>query len=523
MKKIALFITAMHISFYFFGQPNETEVTADIKEVVIYNSSVEILYFKEVSLSKGKNTVVFSNLTPYIVENTLNVSLEGNAEIITVNERINYIKERKEINKKISGIEDSIKFIENELGLLKCKFDALNAEKGLLFKDESIGGVSKGVAVSEIEKASIFFNKRYSEIVTELYKIGNDQVKYHSDLESYKNQMSELTSNSSKACSEVVVNVNCQNSAKVTFNFKFLSPMGGWAPSYDCKYQGSNQPISFIFRANVFNSTGIPWDNVSLVLSTANPTVGFEKPSFSNSRSKRNQSVNQNNGVQFKDIEVANSIAEYNIKNKYTIPSDSKPYLIEVDVFEIKAEYYYLLIPKLDPFGFLIAKVPNWNKYNLIPGTTNIYNKGSFMGKTFLNTYAENDTLNIYLGKDNSLLTVRKETSTSNDNLFIGNYSVDKSSINISIKNNTSETLPVQVLDQIPYFYDYEKTKLNIQNIDQAVYDKNEGLLTWNLIINKGETLQIDYKYEIKSPKYERGKAEEMKKMKYRTISCPAF
>lgn len=522
MKKTFLIITVLGLFINTFGQSNDIEISADITGVTIYNSSVEIHYSKEVPLSKGKNTIVFTDLTSYMVENTLNLNTSSNdVEIITVSERINYIKELKEVNIKITNLEDSIKRIENEIGILKCKTEVLSREKSLLFKDEPIGGVSKGVSVSEIEKASTFFNKRYMELVTELYNISNTQTNLERNLVKYKNHLSESTSNSSKSCSEIVLNVNSTKTTKVTFNFKFLSPMGGWSPVYDCKYKGSEQPISFIFRANVFNSTGISWDNVLVTLSTASPTVGFDKPTLSAKTDIKRQSRPQN--IEFKEIEVMNSIAEYNIKNKYTIPSDSKPYLIEIDSYEIKAEFHYLLIPSLDPFGFLIANVPDWNKYNLIPGTTNIYNKGSYMGKTFLNTYAENDTLNIYLGKDNSLLTTRKETTSSNDNNIIGNFYIDKSNVSLSIKNNTNETLSIQVLDQVPVFNDYEKVKFNLQNIEQAIYNKKEGLLTWNISIDKNENLMLDYSYEIKTPKNERGQSGSNLRKKFRTLSCPTF
>lgn len=522
MKKTILLIAVLGMFINAQTQTNEIEADADINSVTIYNSSVEIHYSKEISIPKGNSTVVFTGLTPYIVENTLNISTSNkDVQIITVTERINYMKERKENNTKIKSIEDSIKSIVKEQGLIRCSEEALNMEKGLLFRDESIGGVARGVSVSEIEKASAFYNKRYLEIVLELFRIGNQQEKLSMRLEKYNKQLIELSSKSSKACSEVVVALNSSSSKSIEISFKFLSPKGGWAPAYDCKYQGNNAPINFIFRANVFNSTGIAWENVNIKLSTASPTLGFEKPSFANLENQSQKTDEKS--IEFTQMSVANSIAEYDIKNTYTIPSDSKPYLIEVETYEMKSEFNYLLIPKLEPYGFLMAKIPDWNKYNLIPGKTNIYNKGSYMGKTFLNTYAENDTLNIYLGKDNSIVSIRKEVTSTNLQKIIGNYYVDKSSVSISIKNNSSESFKIQVLDQVPVFSDYDKTKFNLHNIDQAEYDKIEGLLTWDYSINKDENIVIDYKYEIKVPKAERSSYSYSALRKYRTISCPMF
>jgi len=523
MKNLLSLTLVTAIVFNSFGQNKEIEINADIKSVTIYNSSAEINYQKEVLLPEGKSTLVFTNLSPFIVENTTTISAsEPNVDIITVTEKINYTKERKEQNVKAAYFQDSIAIIKNEMGLLKCKEDALQKEKDILFKDESIGGVSKGVAVSEIEKASVFFSKRYYELTKELFESDVKEKMLMNSLSRYTNQINELSINTLKAISEIQVTVINPSKKNVVFAFKFLTTKGGWAPVYDCKYLGTDSPLKFIFRANVFNASGIPWENVAITLSTANPTSGFNTPSVNSRNNNQSKTTKNEDGVQFQELMVTNAIAEYAIKHKYSIPSDSKPYLIDVESYSINASYNYLLIPNIDPFGFLMAKIPDWNKYNLIPGVTNIYNKGSFMGKTFLNTYAENDTLSLYLGKDKNIQSVRKEMSTNNQQTIIGNYYVDKTVISLSVKNNSPEKLTIQVIDQVPVFSENEKTKFNLQNIDFADYDKKEGTLTWNFALAQNENKTLDYKYEIKAPKNDITDYKMMKK-KFRLVTCPSF
>ncbi len=526
MKNLFSLTIASAIAFNSFGQGKEIEINAEIKSVTIYNSSAEINYQKEVFLPEGNSTIVFTNLSPFIVENTVNIStLDPSVDIITVTEKINYTKERKEQNQKVGHLHDSISNIKTELGLLKCKVDALKMEKDLLFrdKDESIGGVSKGIAVAEIEKASVFFSKRYYEITKELFESSEKEKGWTENLNKYNSQISELSVNTLKASSEIQVAVNNSSKKNVTFVFKFLTAKGGWAPVYDCKYLGADSPLKFVFRANVFNASGTSWENVDITLSTASPTSGFNAPSLNSKNNNRPSGHAQNEGsVQFREVQVSNAIAEYSIKHKYTIPSDSKPYLIDVSSYSINASFSYLLIPKLDPFGFLMAKIPDWNKYNLIPGVTNIYNKGSFMGKTFLNTYSENDTLSLYLGKDKNIQSIIKEVSSDNQKNIIGNYYVDKTIINISVKNNSAEKLNVQLIDQVPVFKEDEKVKFNLQNIDLAVYNKNEGILIWNFSLAQKENKAIDYKYEIKAQKNDINDYKPMKK-KFRMVTCPAF
>jgi len=508
-----------------FAQSNVIEHVANISSVMVYNSSAEIHYEKMVSVPKGKSTIVFTDLTPFLVDNTLNVTIENeNIDIINVSEKINHIRARKANNSKISSLKDSLKRLRSEAGLLGCKVDALNKEKELLFKNEAIGGVSQGVAVDEIEKAADFFSKRYYNLNTKLFYLAGTELSLNRRISRFSNQISSLGTNTTKPGSEIEITITSSAKQNANIKFQFLTSKGGWAPMYDCKYQGPDKPIKFVFRANVYNASGTPWKNVKVQLSTASPMQGFSAPSIND---KGGRSVAESNGkVKFKTIQVANAIATYKIKHKQTIPSDSKPYLMDVEAYEMKASFHYLVIPKLDPFGFLMAKVPDWNRYNLIPGTTNVYNQGSYMGKTFLNTYSDNDTLNIYLGKDGKIQASKKEIIKNNKNNIIGNYYVEKSEIKITIDNKSNSSLPVEILDQVPVFSAKSSTKFNLQNISDAIHNEKDGLLTWKFTLAANTNRVIEYNFEIKSPKDERRpgvSSYSRSSYKFRTISCPSF
>jgi hypothetical protein len=78
------------------------------------------------------------------------------------------------------------------------------------------------------------------------------------------------------------------------------------------------------------------------------------------------------------------------------------------------------------------------------------------------------------------------------------------------------------MLDQVPVYDAGDNEKMTITGIEQAIYDKGEGLLTWNFQLNAGETKEIEFKYEIKIPKNNVGSYRPPMK-KFRTISCPKF
>lgn len=518
MRKIIML--SLLIPQMVFGQ-KEKEVIANITDVTVYTSAAEINYEKEVTVPKGKSAIVFTELSPYIVANSINVSAAG-INIVTVSDRINYAKDRRSINEIVNKYQDSIIRLQKELKQIFCKSDAFSAEKNLLFKNEAIGGLSThGVAVAEIEKASAFFSKRYLELVTYLYDLEEKEDALNIRITRFKEHIKQLETVQMQNVSEIKVIVNSKEDKTVKFRFKFLTAKAGWAPLYDFKYEGAKQPLQFVFRANVFNASGVSWNDVSLKLSTANPINGFAVPSLNETPEKEKPQGD----VKFKQIEVVNAITEYKIANQYTIPTDAKPYLIDVSAYDMPASFNYLLIPKLDPFGFLIAKIPNWNKYNLIPGTSNIYNSGTYMGKTFLDTYADDDTLSLYLGKDKNIQSNRNEKSIFHKRVLAGNTTLEEIFVDITLKNTSDESLNVEMLDQVPVFEKDDEEKMNVYGIGKAEYDKQEGLLTWKFNLKSAETIAINYKYEIKAPRktHRKGKHYYGKKRKFRTIACPSF
>jgi hypothetical protein len=515
MKKILHTIALLPLIM--MGQ-KEIETTAKIDFVTVYTSAAEISYEKEMQLHKGKSTIVFTDLTPYIVENSINVWVsDPDVSIVMVSERINYSKEKKNVNERALTLKDTIVRIKKDLASISVRTEVLEMEKK--FTRDALEGISsKGVSLDDIIKASMFLDKKYNELVNEYQALTSKQADLNERLTRYEKDLREAVTVTVKTMSELKVTVNCNADEKVKFKFRFLTPKGGWAPVYDFKYEGPDKPLQFVFRANVFNASGAPWQDVNMKLTTADPVNGFKLPTLEKTKSlERNE-----DGVKFKNVEVTNAATEYSIAHEYTIPSDAKPYMIDVSSYSMQASYNYLLIPRLDPNGFLMAKIPSWNNYNLIPATTNIYSMGTYMGKTFLDTYSDNDTLSLFLGKDKNIQCTHNEKTIDHKRFFIGNFSVENSHIDISIKNLSPFNQTLEVLDQVPVLDKDDKEKMIVSGIGNSIYDKAEGLLTWKPVLKAGESLALNYSYEIKTPKedYDYGKP---KKRKYRTISCPSF
>ena len=58
---------------------------------------------------------------------------------------------------------------------------------------------------------------------------------------------------------------------------------------------------------------------------------------------------------------------EFEVKLKYSIPNDGKSHLVALQDKSLKADFNYLIVPKLDNDAFLIARITGWEDGGLMP------------------------------------------------------------------------------------------------------------------------------------------------------------
>jgi hypothetical protein len=108
------------------------------------------------------------------------------------------------------------------------------------------------------------------------------------------------------------------------------------------------------------------------------------------------------------DNHSAQSSVNFKIKTPYTIKSDNKSYTVSMMNYDLSTHYEYLSIPKIEKSVFLIAKISDWEKLNLLEAEANIYFENAYVGKTIMSTKDAGEQLEISMGVDESISIKRK-------------------------------------------------------------------------------------------------------------------
>lgn len=203
------------------------------------------------------------------------------------------------------------------------------------------------------------------------------------------------------------------------------------------------------------------------------------------------------------EVSKRQSNVEFAIKKPYSVPSDSKNHALEIDAFEVPADYIYNSSPKIKPVVLLNAQVVNWEQMSLLDGEANLFFEGTFTGKNLLMLQSFSDTLNIPLGNDRDIIVKREEDKKFSSSKFLGAKKETTRAWKITVRNNKNANVKIEVFDQIPVTTNDEIEITDIK-LNGGKLDNETGKVTWNLILSAGEQVEKILTYTVKHPKNKR-------------------
>jgi TonB-dependent SusC/RagA subfamily outer membrane receptor len=191
---------------------------------------------------------------------------------------------------------------------------------------------------------------------------------------------------------------------------------------------------------------------------------------------------------------------EYNVDGQQSINSDNKLNSITFRESQLNATYEYQSIPKLSKNVFLVAKINDWYKADLMDGETNIYLENAFVGQSKINTRQFSDTLDISFGIDNNISVNREKIKDFSQSEFIGSNKKVTYAWKLTMRNNKSYAIKAKLFDQVPVS-SVKDIQVETIELSGGVMNPNTGKVMWTLELKPNETKQVILKYTVKSPK----------------------
>jgi hypothetical protein len=191
---------------------------------------------------------------------------------------------------------------------------------------------------------------------------------------------------------------------------------------------------------------------------------------------------------------------QYEIEEITTVNNDGKMNTISIKENAVDAYYEYYTAPKLEEAAYLTAKLTNWQDLNLIPGETNLFFEGTYLGKSFLDLSDGADTLLLSLGIDKAIVVNRTTLKEYSTKKFLGANRTDSRRFEITVRNN--KTVPVNILVEDVFPISPQKEiEVDDMKYEGAKLNDDTKVITWSYTIEPKQQKKLEFKYSVKYPK----------------------
>jgi uncharacterized protein (TIGR02231 family) len=530
---------------------NQKVLKSKIKEVTVFLKGAQVHRSGNFDIQPGVSEVVFEGLSKYINTNSIQAKGRGNFTILDVRHSVRYPEPKKQVNlgipshikKRIAQLKDSILDLSFDLNEIRTSKGSLELEKKILLNTKMYQGKAKGNdSIPLLIDGMRFFREKLNDINRLTFVLNKKEQKTNSLKVDAEAKLSELQKYKSLTqppvvnlppIQQVIVTVSSKQTARASIDINYMVSQAGWSAHYDVRAKNTTSPIKLTYKAKVYQQTGEDWKNIKLKLSTNNPNKGNVKPSlpiwyldyyvqrnvitsnlssipqYSKKSEIQEEEVFADKMVALNVLSeakkssdytyMAENIAnvEFNIDLKYNIKSNGESHLVEIQTSSLPSKFYHTIVPKLDNEAFVMVKISDWENLSLLPASANIFFDGTYIGETYINPIQLEDTMNLSLGRDASVMVKRTKLKDDEKAQIIGNNRVKTIHFELSLKNKKQSDIHLIVEDHVPVSKN-EEIKVEVEEKGNADFNKQTGALKWNLNLVKGGERKLNFSYSIK-------------------------
>ena len=510
---------------------DEKAIVTGIKHVTVYPDRAQIDREASLTISAGKSLLKFSGLSPYIDMQSVQVKGFGNFVILSVNHQNNYLQnledtpEVKALKGEIESLKQKVEDENASVAVLKEKADFLRANQSILVKSTSF-------SIDQFKSVIDLYTNNMDQISISRIKKQRLIKDYETRIAALQQQLSDKLNRQHLPAGEILVTVQAERQVQGKLDLSYVVSNAGWYPSYDIRVEDINNPVSIVYKANVFQNSGIEWKEAKLSFSNASPWLSGNVPVLSpwfidfytqpaimirgvTSFSKKSEvpataaADNYMNKVRENAPEAARPVVNkrigettviFDVSEPYTVEADGKIRTVEIQSFKTQALYKYVSVPKMAPIAYLTANITDWSQLNLQNGEATLYFENSFVGKSSLNVNEINDTLAVSLGPDNSIVVKREKRKDFTSRKTIGSNKTETFSYILSVRNNKTNMISITMKDQLPVS---SNSAIVVEPVELSggKLDSHTGIVSWELSVKPGETKDIEFGYSVKYPK----------------------
>jgi uncharacterized protein (TIGR02231 family) len=553
MNKIMTLVCSLVLGTFLLANEKEL-VKSSLNEVTVYSQGAQLHHKASYTIKAGITEISIEGISAYIDPKSLQVKATGNVVIIDSKYTLFYPQPEVKTNegipakivKEMAQLTDSLELLGFDLKEIQDEIAIYKAAQNIISMNGAVRGSGKvNDSINLLKQTVEYYTNKMNEINKKLLALEKKkkekekvqqriQIRYD-NLQNYQNQTYDTKKYA--PIPRVVITLSASEAAAGKISFSYLVSQAGWVPLYDIRSDSQTGKISLTYKAQVFQNSGIDWDNVKLNISTNNPYANKTKPELNpwyidyyayrqrqeleeiSIRGARNipqaafnqgfllDEKNKNledkaalGADQFTTVVHQLIAAEFKIDLPYSIKSNNEKNLVLIKNSDLNTTFKYYSVPKVDPGVYLVAQMTKLDELQLVPASANIFFDGSYIGETYLDPTSMDDTLNLSLGKDPNIVVKRTLLKQKSKDKVVQDKRERTFSYQIEVQNNKSSAIQLIIQDQVPMTTNNDIT-IELLEKDFARELPGNGILEWEYKLKPGENKKLEFSYKVKHPK----------------------
>jgi len=530
-----------------------------IDHVTVYPQGADVTRVTEVTLPAGEHRIILADLPATIDPRSIRVEGEGSSplEIASVDTKSQYIDqsardaERKAIEKQIAVLNDERSALDQVVSDANQQRSFLIGLSDRQIMPQSSTDTVKGIDVTQLAGLLDLVGTRLAALA----KTVQDAQLHQREIDDKVNELNVKLASLAPAESyrtETVVNVASSAEMKGLLRISYRLQEAGWSPYYDARLATSETApahIELVRRAEVVQNTSENWENVSLTLSTTRPNGTTAAPDLDEdelmarmeydkqlradaiappaSAPVEQNAMSDEGGAASGDLaellgkakkedapkpvrqlqavtELAGFQANFIIPGRVSVDNTGQAKKVRISSDEQDAKLVIETVPMLDPNAYLTASFTVKGDGPLLPGATNLYRDGVYVGQGALPLLNAGEDATLGFGVDDLVKIERKEVKKSiGEEGLLSSSNVEERAWDISIKNLHKTKMAVHVLDRMPFS---ATEKIEVEMLPgmtpptEKDYKKRRGVLSWVVDADAGGEDIIKTGYRISWP-----------------------
>ena len=523
------------IEYYPARDSQREPLGAPIDEITVLEDRAQVRRIARPRLQEGHHKLFIEDVSPIIQDVSLRARVtDGRGEVAD-------IKIQRAMKSKKAYHPKEIRELEEEIEATQRQWQKLTDDQARITKRAEKLKTIITLSTQEIPEDVAWGDDRSEEWSDSLEKLFEThrklveqvctlqgeltQTREHYDLLQQKRALIDRPDQKFVAWIELDVIVNSESS--LTIEIDYVTPNAMWRPVHNARLDGD--VLTFTSKAALWQNTGEDWNDVQLIFSTAQSSLGTEPPLLHddvlNAQRKQEETTvemrevaiqqasvdggssaqstppgAQNTGVDLQGVDDGGDIQNLRAPQRVDIPSDGEANFIDIFEFKALSEVERLLVAELTPYVVLRAVQRNTSKLPVLAGPVELLLQGGPIGWTKTLFVAPGERFELGFGPDESLRAVRDSHLKSQDIDPHDKWTHKTTMIQLFLSNLSTTDQQIVVKERVPVS-EIEKVKvflLKNKTTEGYVLD-DDGIVVWNINLpaHTQQTISMEWRLSM--------------------------